>query len=351
MNARLSLVAGLIALAAWLAALVLAPKAALLGWLVAFLVFAPVPIGCLSVLMMLVLVPGSWRRLYTRPMLLGSALLPVAALAVVPLLVGVGALYPWADPAIAASYAPFKAAWLSPGFFVVRQVAWFAILFGLWAGLILLPVARAGIAAGGLIAWALVASWMGVDLAESLTPAFHSSIYGLLILGGEWMAAIGFGIAVGLGTTSKPPGLAAAGALMVALLMWAYLHAMQFVVIWSGDIPDEVVWYLARGSGVWAFVSAILFLGQGFGPFFAMLSPSVRSSRSAMIAIGLVTLAMRGVETAWLLLPAQAEAGSAVLFALVAVVAMAGLGAAYLQALARRAPDWLDGHRFAPVPA
>jgi len=336
MNGRLPLVAGIAGLVAWVAGLVIAPHTALLGWLAAFVAFASVPIGCLSILMMLILVPGTWRALYTRPMLLGSALLPVAAIAVLPLLIGLSTLYPWADPAVTASFASFKAAWLSPGFFIFRQVAWFAILVGMWAGLIMLPGLRPVIAAGGLIAYALAASWMGVDLAESLTPDFHSSIYGLLILGEQWMAALGFGLTLGLFGKVERPGFAAAGAYAVALLMWAYLHAMQFIVIWSGDIPEEVGWYLTRGTGGWAVVTGLLFLVQGLAPFFALLSPSVRSSRSAMVAIGLITLAMRPVESAWLLLPGHEAVWAAAGLGLVALIAMVGLGAALVRFVAGR---------------
>jgi hypothetical protein len=343
---RYALPAGLLALAAWVVGLLFAPKAALLGWLVAFLAFSSVAVGCLAVLMMVVLVPGTWRRLYTGPLLIGSALLPVAALAAIPILLGLGALYSWTDPGATAAYPAFKAAWLSPAFFIVRQVGYWAILLGLWIALLLFPFARTGIAAVGLIVYALVASWMGIDAAETLTPDFHSSIYGLLILGGQWIAALAFGIAVGVGAEDKPPGLAAAGAYMVALLAWAYLHAMQFIVIWAGDIPDEVGWYVARGTGGWEFVTAVLFLVQGLAIFFAMLSPSVRSSRTAMTAIAFITLAMRPIEAAWLILPRQGGGWAAWLLAFCALVAMAGLGAAAIAAFRRRRPDRFRGDRF-----
>jgi hypothetical protein len=342
---RYALPAGLIALAAWIGGLAFAAKAALLGWLIAFLAFSSVAIGCLAVLMMLVLVPGTWRRLYSGPLLLGSGLLPAAALAVTPVLLGLGTLYSWTDLGVTAAYPAFKAAWLSPGFFIARQAAYWAVLLGLWLGLLLLPLARTAIAAIGLIAYALVGSWMGIDVAETLTPGFHSSIYGLLILGGQWIAALAFAIAVGVGAEGKPPGLAAAGAFMVALLAWGYLHAMQFIVIWAGDIPDEVGWYLARGKNGWEFATVILFLVQGIGPFFAMLSPSVRSSRKAMVAIALITLAMRPIEAAWLVLPEQDVGWAAWPLALLALVAMTGLGAAATAALQRRRADWFRRDR------
>jgi hypothetical protein len=335
-----------VSLALWAAGLFLWTKAALLGWLVAFLAFSSVAVGCLSVLMMVILVPGTWRRLYTGPLLIGSALLPLAAAAAIPILLGLGTLYSWMDPGVTAGYAGFKAEWLAPAFFIIRQIIYWAVFLGLWLAILLLPSARAGIAAVGLIIFALLASWMGIDVAETLTPGFHSSIYGLLILAGQWMAALGFAIAVGCGVEGKPPGLAAAGVFAVALLAWAYLHAMQFIVIWAGDIPDEVVWYTTRGTNGWKFVTALLYLVQGFGPFFAILSPSVRQSRKAMTVIALITLAMRPVEAAWLILPRQDGGWAPWVLAALALVAMAGLAGAALAVLRDRRPQWIEGERF-----
>lgn len=325
MNRRPLLIGGAAALAAWLLLLLLDPHAALLGWLVAFLAFASVPIGCLSLLMMTILVPGSWRKLYSEPLWTGASLLPVAALAMLPVLFGLWTLYPWASGA--AHFSGFKGAWLSSGFFIARQLAYWAILIGLWLALLRFPAKRLAIAAGGLIAFALTASWIGIDVAETLAPQFHSSIYGLLILGGEWVAGIAFALALALpGGRGRAP-VSAAGALIVAILMWSYFHAMQFLVIWSGNLPDEVVWYLARGTGAWAVATAILYLAQGLGPFFAMLAPAVRDSRRAMTIVALVSLGCRPLESAWLLLPGNAVGWKVLASVLVALAAMAALGA------------------------
>lgn len=346
MKPRSGLIGGCIALAAWLIGLALSTKAALLGWLFAVLAFAWIPIGCLALLMMTVLVPGSWRKLYGGPLLVGSALIPVAALAMVPLLLGVGALYDWADPSVSARLATFKSEWLSMPFFIARQVIYWAVFVAIWAALMLCPGIRTRLSALGLIAFALLASWMGIDLAESLTPDFHSSIYGLLILSEEWLGGIAFALAIGLRSWRGPAPTAASGAFLVALLMWLYLHAMQFLVIWSGDLPDEVGWYLVRGTGGWAWVTALIFLGQGLGPFFALLVPAVRASRTAMSAIAALTLAMRPVEAAWLLVPGQQSVWPALLLGAVAIVAIAGLGWAALDTIERKRPRWFDPEPF-----
>jgi hypothetical protein len=345
---RYALPVGLAALAAWVVGLLFAAKAALLGWLVAVVAFASVPVGCLAVLMMVVLVPGTWRRLYTGPLLLGSALLPIAAIAAVPVVLGMGSLYSWTDPSVTAGYPAFKAAWLSPAFFAIRQVIYWGILIALWLTMLIRPALRLPLAAIGLIIYALIASWMEIDLAETITPDFHSSIYGLLMLAGGWVAAIGFALAVGLAAGRTPAPISAAGAFFVAMLMWAYLHAMQFLVIWSGDLPDEVGWYVSRGTHGWEWVTALLYLGQATGPFFALLMPAVRNSRRPMIAIGLLTLALRPVESAWFILPQQTFGWPVWLLVPLALLAIGGLGAASLVALKGRRPEWFRGDCFVP---
>ena len=54
--------------------------------------------------------------------------------------------------------------------------------------------------------------------------------------------------------TDVPSGYG--GLLLATLLLWAYMHAMQYIIIWAGNIPSEVTWYMRRESGGWAFVLA-----------------------------------------------------------------------------------------------
>ena len=79
---------------------------------------------------------------------------------------------------------------------------------------------------------------------------------------------------------------------------------MQYIVIWAGDIPDEVIWYIKRSSDGWQFVLTMVALGQFVLPFFALLNFRVRSSRSWLLAPCGLTLVMRCWETSILVLPA-----------------------------------------------
>jgi hypothetical protein len=270
--------------------------------------------------------------------------MPLLAIAVLPLLLGIALVFPWTDPGVTAGYAAFKGAWLSTGFFVVRAIIYMLILSGFaWALVTASPRLRGPIAGGGIIIYALVGSLIGIDFAESTQPAFHSSIYGLLALTNQWLAGVSFAILLALWSGEGPVPRAAAGVLVTAILLWAYMHAMQYIVIWSGNIPEEVGWYLERGRHGWGALAWVLYGLQGLVSFAALLSPGVRSSRTAMMALAGLTLAMRLAENAWLVVPGLAGVGWAVV-PLIFAASLAMFGWGWVAAIALRRPqgDWSE---------
>jgi hypothetical protein len=294
--------------------------------------------------MLIALIPGSWRQLYARPLVIGTTLMPLVAIAMIPLLIGVELIYPWTAAGATDSFAAFKAAWLSTGFFVVRTTGYLVVLSLIgWALLAAPPRLRAPIAAAGVIVYAILGSLIGIDFGESTQPSFHSSIYGLLALTNQWLAGISFAILLGLwGSNGKAP-LAAAGVLVTAILMWGYMHAMQYIVIWAGDIPAEARWYIERGRHGWGALAWLLYGVQGLVSFGALLSPSVRNSSRAMIVLALLTLTMRLVEQAWLVLPGMSGIGWVVApLLLAASLAMLGFGWVGAEALRRPEEAWSE---------
>ena len=350
-----ALLIGLVGLAGCIAGLFIAPRDTIVAWLVAWLGWGSIPIGSLALLMLVALIPGTWRELYVPPLTLGTSLMPLVAVAMIPLLVGVALIYPWSNPAVGSAFAGFKGAWLTVTFFVVRAVVYLVVLsLFAWGLLAVREELRPRIAAIGLILYALIGSLIGIDFAESTEPNFHSSIYGLLALTNQWLAGISFAILVGLWTSRGRAPRAAAGVLVTAVLMWGYMHAMQYIVIWAGNIPREAHWYLERGRHGWGALAAILYGLQGLFVFGALLSPSVRSSRHAMMALAALTLMMRLIENAWLVLPGLPGLTLAVapliLAASMAILGLGWVGAIELQArkTGRNESGWARQTRSAP---
>ena len=323
-----ALLIGAAGLIGFVVGLIFAPRAALAAWLVCWLGIAAIPIGSLALLMLVALIPGAWREFYGQPLVIGAALMPVAAIAAIPLLVGIGLIYPWTAAGATTGYAAFKSAWLSSGFFVARTVAYLLVLCLIaWALITAPPERRAPIAGAGVIAYGIIGSLIGIDFGETTQPDFHSSIYGLLSLTNQWLAGVSFAIILGLWSREGKAPLAAAGVLVTTVLMWSYMHAMQYIVIWSGDIPAEARWYIERGRHGWEAVAFLLYGAQGLFTFAALLSPKVRKRRVAMIGLAGLTLAMRVVEQTWLLLPGMHGIGwAAAPLILASAVAMLGFG-------------------------
>ena len=284
---------------------------------------AALPLGAFAVLMTAYLVRGEWTERLRVPLTAAALTMPAVGLLFVPVLLGMGALYPWADPA--ARHGAFQAGYLVPWFFATRTILYFFAwtLLALWARWAWGDVARMNAAASvGLIVYALTGSLAGIDWLESLEPKFHSSIYGLLVLTFQVVAGVAFATAA-VTTSPSRRNLAPYGALLLSvLLLWAYMHAMQYLIIWAGNIPDEVKWYLRRMEGSWMVVTWALMIIQFVLPFFALLSSRVRGGAMPLLIIAGLTLASRFVEALWLVLPETGARG------LVLLIAVPGAGLA-----------------------
>jgi hypothetical protein len=139
---------------------------------------------------------------------------------------------------------------------------------------------------------------------ESLEPDFHSSIYGLLFLSFVLLNGVAFTVGAGIWLGQRIGPIRGYSALLLSMiLLWAYLHAMQYIVIWSANIPDEVSWYLERSENGWQYAMIALTLGQLIIPFFALLDERVRADRRWLVALCGLTLAMRCCEAAILVVP------------------------------------------------
>ena len=99
------------------------------------------------------------------------------------------------------------------------------------------------------------------------------------------------------------------GKLLLAFVMlWAYLAFSQLLIIWSGNLPEEIPWYLKRMQGVWGAVALLLVIGHFALPFLLLLSRDLKRHSGLLSKIALWIIAMRMVEIIWLVVPAF-EAG------------------------------------------
>jgi hypothetical protein len=307
------------------------------AWLAAALLCASVPTGALVLAMMTRLIPGSWREGLAEPLALAPGLLPLAALAMAPVLLAPGQLYAWTDD---PGPTVFRQLYLSPGFFALRGALWFALLIVL--ALRLRPGREATAASTvGLLVVVPGSLVIATDWLVSLDPGFVSSGFGLYLPSLQITLALALAIASSVGAaTPQRTRDVLGGVLFVVLALWGYLGFMQYFIIWSGDLPPGVSWYLRRGGGGWAVLvwSAIALKAA---PGAVLVVGQVRRDPRALVAIALCVVAGSVLEAAWLVLPAPgAPAGGpeAAVFALgVAALANCGLGLCLIARARRRA--------------
>jgi hypothetical protein len=316
-------------------------RAVLQVYLAAAIGWTAVPIGCLPLLMMMHLIGGVWRREVAAPFLAACRTLPVAAVLFLPVLLGIGQLYPWTHGA-SPEWTGFKTVYLSEWCFILRTILYFVIWITFAVVLTRSAQPRRGVASAGLIVYAITASLAGIDWAMSLEPEFASSIYGLIFLTHQLLAGLAAAIAARVFLSPRPCRTIGLGALLLSVvLLWMYLHAMQYIIIWSGDLPREITWYIERAEGGWGLVIWALGLLQGAAPFVACLSARWRSSPAVLGGMALTILAMRLLESFWLTLPAMPLSSPwlTLVLAIAAVAAVGGLwGAVFLRCLLPGAP-------------
>ncbi|HEX2251796.1 MAG TPA: hypothetical protein VHQ65_00850 [Thermoanaerobaculia bacterium] len=333
------------------------------SWLIGCTYWVGVSVGCLALLMIQALTGGSWGLVGRRVLEAGAGALPLVALLFLPILFGLEVLYPWsAADAGDDALLVHKAVWLNEPFFIGRFVAYFAIWFTLWFLLRRFSVrqetagADAGrlnrrmavVAAPGLVVWAFVTTFAYMDWLMSLEPYWFSTIYGVYFFGGTGLSAMAFLIAVSaflvrrspMDTLLAPRHFHDWGKLLLAfVLLWTYFGFSQFLIIWAGNLPEEIEWYLHRMSHGWQIVALALVLFHFAVPFALLLSRDLKKHPRRLAGLALFLLFMRWVDHLWQVAPTLHPEGLVIHWLDVAApLAVGGLWLAAFVWLLRRHP-------------
>jgi hypothetical protein len=203
------------------------------------------------------------------------------------------------------------------------------------------------VSGGGLVLYGLTMTLAAVDWTMSLEPQWFSTIYGFLVLIGQALVAMAFAILVTFWLAQDEPYAAVAspelwhdlGNLLLAFVMlWAYIAFSQLLITWSGDLPEEIRWYLHRSHGGWNWVGVVLASVHFAVPFCLLLSRRVTRRAPTLAAVAAVLFGFHLVDVFWLVMPAFSPGRLRVHWLdIVAPVAVGGLWlAAFLRQLQRR---------------
>jgi hypothetical protein len=250
--------------------------------------------------------------------------LPLLAILFIPILVGIPELYSWSHANIvnADPVLQHRHLYMNTTMFIVRAAVYFLIWMGFayflnkWSG----EEDRDGdqtrrlasISAPGLIVYVFTMTFASVDWAESLVPHWFSTIWGFIFVVGQGLSAMAFLIAVmallstrrSLSEVVNPEHFHDLGKLLFMFVMlWGYMEFSQLLIVWSGNLTDEIPWYLPSFGSSWGWVGGALIVFQFLVPFLLLLSRDLKRSPPALCGVVAIIILMRFVDLFWIVMP------------------------------------------------
>ena len=330
-----SLIVGLAGLTLCAAGAFLNPEQFFRSYLLAYLFWIGIALGCFAIVMLHHLVGGAWGFVIRRLLESGTRTLPLMAVLFLPLLLGLHDLYHWAHPAEVAGdkILQHKSLYLNIPFFLARAGMYFAVwiavtyLLNKWSltqdrtGEAFLTRRLQFLSGPGLVLYVLTVTFASIDWVMSLEPHWFSTIYGIMFVVGQALAALAFVTAVAVLLADREPlsqVISSAhfhdlGNLLLAfVVLWAYVAFSQYLITWSANLAEEITWYLHRTKGGWAWIGLFLILFHFILPFLLLLSRDTKRRTRMLLIVASTVICMRLVDLFWLVMPAFHPAGFSV---------------------------------------
>ena len=265
----LCLLLGLLALALSVIGAISNPKQFFFSYLFAWFFWASLSFGCLLVTMIHQLTGGRWGYPTRRILEAGFVVLPVMLLLFIPVLFGLKYLYPWAQSleVVSSSILAQRHPYQNQSGFIIRALIFFGIT--LWMAWCLrrwsleqdtttdaAPTRKARTLSGpGVVLFSLIATFIYVDWIMSLEKEWHSTMFAVILLIGQILVAYAFAVVM-LTLLGRFDPFAAivtkthyhhlGNLLLTFVLFWTYISFGQLLIVYAGDLPMEIDWYLSH---------------------------------------------------------------------------------------------------------
>jgi hypothetical protein len=323
------------------------------AYLLGFMDWLGVALGSMAILMIRHLTGGGWGMVIRR--ILGAAMrtVPLLAALFIPVVVGMKHLYIWARPLSEVTdkhlhdhLVDITKTYLTTSGFIYRAIFYFVIwnllsfLLTKWSKETDKPGAPdptgkfRTVAGPGLILYGFTISFAAIDWVMSLDPSWISTIFGLVILIGQVLSAMCFAVVVErilfnykpMSEMLKPDFVHDHGKWMITFVMvWAYFNFSQWLIIWAGNLPAEITFYMTRLHGGWGNIGLFLVLFHFAIPFAILLSRPFKRDIRKLVWLAVWLLLMRYVDLFWIIEPNFSKTLSVTLADIVVPIAIGGL--------------------------
>jgi hypothetical protein len=305
---------------------VIAPDQFYRAYLLAFMLYLGLSLGSLGLLIIIHLTNGRWGLVIRRILEAATKNFWLMAILFVPFYFGIPHLYPWfkaADLAESENLRWIHAVYLDRPQYMVRALIYFAIwgmltyFFTRWSAEQDEPGNRSHkrsstLAGPGALLFGFTLTFAAVDWVMSLSYGWTSTIYGLIFLIGQLISAVSFATVIAVILSRHEPmksilnidHLHDYGKWMLAFTMvWAYFSFSQWVIMWAGNLPEEIIWYRMRLHGGWQYFALFLAIFNFLVPFIILLSAQIKKEKGRIVWIAAFLLFTRFYDLYWLIMP------------------------------------------------
>lgn len=324
---RLALIVGVIGLVILAIGLAVNRAQFWQSYLTGYLFWLGIAVGSLALLMLQHLTGGGWGMVIRRVLEASTRTLPLMLVLFLPILLGMHSLYEWTHQEFVDAHPSLQEKtrlYLNPTFFSLRAILFFAIwiLLAFFLNRWSLEQDRTAnrqlskklrmLSGPGMILFVMTVTFASIDWVMSLDPLWSSTIFGLLFVAAWALSALAFTVANLAWLTKREPMANVVaplhfhdlGKLLLALVMlWAYFSYSQYLIIWSGNLPEEITWYLPRTHGAWGGVALAVVILHFALPFLFLLSRRFKRNPNKLVIVAVLILIMRYVDLLWVIVP------------------------------------------------
>jgi len=323
------------------------------AYLLGFMCWLGVALGSMAILMIRHLTGGGWGMVIRR--ILGAAMrtLPLLAALFIPVILGIRHLYIWSQPLgniedkhLREHLEQITQTYLTVNGFIIRAIFYFAVwnllsfLLTKWSKQQDSPNAPdntgrfKAVSGPGLILYGFTISFAAIDWVMSLDPSWISTIFGLIILIGEVLSAMCFAVVVErilfnykpMSEMLKPDFVHDHGKWMLTFTMvWAYFNFSQWLIIWAGNLPAEITFYLTRINNGWQTIGVILVLFGFVVPFAMLLSRPFKRDIRRLVWLAVWLMLIRYLDLFWIIEPNFSKTLTVTLADVVVPIAIGGI--------------------------
>jgi hypothetical protein len=289
------------------------------AWLIGYMLWLGIALGSMGLMMIHHLSGGAWGMVVRRVWEASSRTLPLLTILFIPIVIGLGSLYPWMHPDLMQTdeILRHKATYLNRNFFLLRAavyfLGWNVIAWRMTAlsraqdeGDVGATRSMQRLSGGGLVFLALSITFVGVDWFMSLNPDFYSTMFGFLFMNYLGLAGLAFTILMAaylrttqpMGALFRPSYFADYGKLTLAfVMMWAYFQFSQYLLVYAANLQDEIPYVLARIDGGWQYLALFLVIFQFAVPFCLLLSRPLKRTPERLVRLAVWLLIVRVIDT------------------------------------------------------